>query len=66
MPVTAGVTYYITSDDATSCLGVRWSGSGNDLTTGKVDNMMGCSNQGYDPASQIIVVSGGANWVDLH
>lgn len=66
VPVTAGVTYYITSDDATSCLGVRWSGSGDDPTTGNVDNMFGCSNQAFDPASQITVVSGTTVWVDLH
>ena len=54
VPVTAGVTYYITSDDATGCLGVRWSSSGDDPTTGNVDNMFGCTNQASDSATQTL------------
>jgi len=66
VPVTAGTTYYITSDDATGCLGVAWSGTGDDPTTGGTDTMFGCMLNSFDPASQITVVSGTTGWVDLH
>jgi hypothetical protein len=68
--VTAGTVYYITSNDANRCLGVRWSLTGDDETTGNVDRMMGmsCSNSSYDPASKITVVQNVSNsneWLNL-
>ncbi len=70
--VTAGTVYYITSNDANRCLGVRWSLSGDDVTTGNVDNNnmmgMGCSNDNFDPASRITVVQNVSNsneWLSL-
>lgn len=65
--VTANTTYFITSDNASNCLGVKWSGSGDDATTGKVDNDMGCTFEAFDPASKITVVSESmvGTWVDL-
>ncbi len=54
--VTANVTYYITSDDANNCLGVRWAQSGDDPTTGSVFNMgFSCNLSNTDPASRILV-----------
>ena len=71
--VTANTTYYITSNDATNCLGVMWAGGGDDPTTGNVNSMgfmfMPSSNvlDNGDPASRItIAVPATANaWVDL-
>ncbi|MDA9363964.1 gliding motility-associated C-terminal domain-containing protein [Flavobacteriaceae bacterium] len=54
--VTANTTYYITSDDASACLGVRWAQSGDDPTTGNVDTMF-CNNNNGDVASKITVVN---------
>jgi hypothetical protein len=69
--VIAGTTYYITSNDATNCLGVRWA-NGDDLTTGNVgENIFGpgggCVLNNSDPASRITVVSTSATnqWVNL-
>ena len=54
--VTANTTYYITSDDANNCLGVRWAQSGDDPTTGSVFNMgFSCNLSNTDPASRILV-----------
>ena len=55
VPVTANTTYYITSDNATACLGVRWAQSGDDPTTGNVQNFFGCTLSNTDPASRIFV-----------
>ncbi|MCW1953298.1 MAG: gliding motility-associated C-terminal domain-containing protein [Flavobacteriia bacterium] len=55
--VTANTTYYITSDDASACLGVRWTQTGDDPTTGYVDNLSGCRNDNYDVATKITVVN---------
>ena len=55
--VTANTTYYITSDDASACLGVRWAQSGDDPTTGNVDTMFSCNNNNNDVASKITVVN---------
>jgi hypothetical protein len=68
--VTANTVYYITSNDATACLGVRWSLSGDDSTTGSVFNMMGmgCSPSNNDPASRITVIQNVSNsnqWLNL-
>ncbi|MCG5643178.1 thrombospondin type 3 repeat-containing protein [Flavobacteriaceae bacterium LSUCC0859] len=54
--VTANTTYYITSDDASACLGVRWAQSGDDPTIGKVDRDT-CTNYNSDVASKITVVN---------
>ena len=66
--VVANTTYFITSDNANNCLGVRWANSGDDVTTGTVnDPMPGCSLSGSDPASRITVshtTTTGA-WADL-
>lgn len=55
--VTANTTYYITSDDASACLGVRWAQSGDDPTIGNVDTMFSCTNNNSDVASKITVVN---------
>ncbi len=57
VPVTANTTYFITSDNATACLGVRWAQSGDDPTTGKVQNgfPFGCTLSNTDPATRIFV-----------
>ena len=52
--VTANTTYYITSDDASACLGVRWAQSGDDPTIGHVYS---CTNENFDVASKITVVN---------
>ena len=59
--VTANTTYYITSDDASACLGVRWAQSGDDPTTGNVDTMFSCNNNNNDVASKITVTTGNTN-----
>ena len=65
--VVANTTYFITSTDANRCLGVRWSNSGDDATTGNVSNMgYGNPLNSYDPASRITVVVPATNgWVNL-
>ena len=71
--VTANTTYYITSNDATHCLGVMWASSGDDPTTGNINSMnmslMSNSNvlDNVDPASRITVVvpSTSNAWVDI-
>jgi hypothetical protein len=67
VPVVANTTYFITSRDANRCLGVRWANSGDDSTTGNVDNMgFGNPLSSYDPASRITVVVPATNgWVNL-
>jgi hypothetical protein len=68
VPVVANTTYFITSTDANRCLGVRWANSGDDATTGNVDNMgYGNPLSTYDPASRITVIAPGATngWVNL-
>jgi len=68
IPVTAGTTYFFTSDNASACLGVSWSNTGDDTTTGNVTmDMPGeCTLDSWDPASQITVVTGSIGWVDLN
>jgi hypothetical protein len=68
VPVTAGTTYFFTSDNASACLGVSWSNTGDDATTGNVFmDMPGVYTlESGDPASQITVVSGITAWVDLN
>ena len=65
--VVANTTYFITSTDANRCLGVRWSNSGDDTTTGNVSNYgYGNPLNSYDPASRITVVVPATNgWVNL-
>lgn len=65
--VIANTTYFITSTDANRCLGVRWSNSGDDTTTGNVSNYgYGNPLNSYDPASRITVVVPATNgWVNL-
>lgn len=67
VPVVANTTYFITSTDANRCLGVRWSNSGDDVTTGNVSSMgFGNPLNSYDPASRITVVVPATNgWVNL-
>ncbi|MCZ2485086.1 beta strand repeat-containing protein [Aquirufa antheringensis] len=67
VPVVANTTYFITSTDANRCLGVRWSNSGEDTTTGNVSNYgYGNPLNSYDPASRITVVVPATNgWVNL-
>ena len=68
VPVVANTTYFITSTDANRCLGVRWSNSGEDATTGNVSSMgFGpVTLSTYDPASRITVVVPATNgWVNL-
>lgn len=67
VPVVANTTYFITSTDANRCLGVRWSNSGEDTTTGNVSNYgFGNPLNSYDPASRITVVVPATNgWVNL-
>jgi hypothetical protein len=68
VPVVANTTYFITSTDANRCLGVRWANSGDDATTGNVDNMgYGNPLSTYDPASRITVIAPAATngWVNL-
>ncbi|USQ03654.1 beta strand repeat-containing protein [Aquirufa antheringensis] len=67
VPVVANTTYFITSTDANRCLGVRWSNSGDDTTTGNVSNYgFGNPLDSYDPASRITVVVPASNgWVNL-
>ena len=67
VPVVANTTYFITSTDANRCLGVRWSNSGDDTTTGNVSNYgFGNPLNSYDPASRITVVVPATNgWVNL-
>jgi hypothetical protein len=68
VPITAGTTYFFTSDNASACLGVSWSDTGDDTTTGNVTTDMpgGCTLDSSDPASQITVVYGSNGWVDLN
>lgn len=65
--VVANTTYFITSTDANRCLGVRWSNSGDDTTTGNVSSYgFGNPLNSYDPASRITVVVPATNgWVNL-
>ncbi len=65
--VVVNTTYFITSTDANRCLGVRWSNSGDDTTTGNVSNYgFGNPLNSYDPASKITVVVPATNgWVNL-
>lgn len=67
VPVVANTTYFITSNDANRCLGVRWSNSGDDVTTGNVSSYgYGNPLNSYDPASRITVVVPATNgWVNL-
>jgi hypothetical protein len=67
VPVVANTTYFITSTDANRCLGVRWSNSGDDATTGNVSSYgYGNPLNSYDPASRITVVVPATNgWVNL-
>jgi hypothetical protein len=67
VPVVANTTYFITSTDANRCLGVRWSNSGDDTTTGNVSSYgFGNPLNSYDPASRITVVVPATNgWVNL-
>ena len=67
VPVVANTTYFITSTDANRCLGVRWSNSGDDVTTGNVSSYgYGNPLNSYDPASRITVVVPATNgWVNL-
>ncbi len=67
VPVVANTTYFITSTDANRCLGVRWSNSGDDTTTGNVSSYgFGNPLNSYDPASKITVVVPATNgWVNL-
>jgi hypothetical protein len=65
--VVANTTYFITSTDANRCLGVRWSNSGDDATTGNVSSYgFGDPLNSYDPASRITVSVPATNgWVNL-
>jgi hypothetical protein len=66
--VVANTTYFITSTDANRCLGVRWSNTGDDTTTGNVRSMGPgpASLSSFDPASRITVSVPATNgWVNL-
>jgi hypothetical protein len=66
VPVVANTTYFITSTDADRCLRVRWSGSGDDTSTGYVNTWLTNPLNSYDPASRITVVVPATNgWVNL-
>jgi hypothetical protein len=66
VPVVANTTYFITSTDADRCLRVRWSGSGDDTSTGYVNTWLSNPLNSYDPASRITVVVPATNgWVNL-
>ncbi|NGZ90216.1 DUF4082 domain-containing protein [Psychroflexus maritimus] len=70
--VVAGTTYFISSNDATGCLGVKWSDSGDDSRMGNVmddDFMMSCTNDTYDIAAEIRISQPDAIntvWVNLN
>lgn len=70
--VVAGTTYYISSNDATKCLGVMWSLSEDDSRMGNVrdDFMMpSCKNETNDIAAEIRISQPDAIntvWVNLN
>lgn len=66
--VAAGTTYYISSNDATNCLGVSWSSSGDESRMGNNDSMM-CIDDTYDIAAEIRISQPDAIntvWVNLN
>lgn len=69
IPVSAGTTYYVSSDNSRNCLGVYWASGVDNAQIGSVDNLFICTDQTLDPAC-VITITGTAtlvgNWVDLH
>jgi hypothetical protein len=68
--VIAGNTYYVSSNDATNCLGVRWSNSGDNGKMGNVrDDDFICEDQNTDIATEITIELPGITnsvWLDLN
>jgi len=66
VPVVANTTYFITSDNASACLGVAWA-NGNDPSIGKIRRMPSCALEPEDPATRITVANSvlTGSWVAL-